>query len=68
MYEHVCNIFESFGSLAEIGEEIKFGQKQPVRTCRLFPNFDKNTDFEILKAFGGGLEYPNVLIFEHLNR
>ena len=31
-------IFE-FGSLAEIGVDTKFGQKQPVRTCRLFSKF-----------------------------
>ena len=34
-----------------------------------FPNFDKKiTDFNIWKGFGGGLEYPNIWIFENLNR
>ena len=35
----------------------------------LFPKFDKKiTDFEISNGFGGGLEHPNIWIFEHLNR
>jgi hypothetical protein len=58
-----------FEYLAEIGVETKFGQKQPVRTWRLFSKFrQKITDFDIWNGFGGGLEHPNIWIFERLNR
>jgi len=30
--------------------------------------WQKITDFEIWKGFGGGLEHPNIWMFEHLNR
>jgi hypothetical protein len=56
--------------LAEIGAEMKFRQKTACPDMStFFPNVVKKiTDFKIWKGFGGGLEHPNILIFEHLNR
>jgi hypothetical protein len=66
MYENVC---DNFGYLDIWWRLTKFGQKQPVGTCRLFYQFrQKNTGFDIWKGFGGNLEHPNIWIFEHLNR
>ena len=54
----------------EIGVEMKFRHKNSLSGHGdFFPNLDKKiTDFEIWEGFGGGLEHPNILIFEHLNR
>ena len=34
----------------------------------VFQILTKITDFDIWKGFGGGLEHPNIWIFDHLNR
>ena len=48
---------------------MKFGQKTACLDVDIFPNFDKKIiDFNIWKGFGGGLEHPNIWIFEHFNR
>jgi hypothetical protein len=54
----------------EIGVEMKFGQKIACPDVSTFSQIltKKIKDFNIWKGFGGGLEYPNIWIFEHLNR
>ena len=67
---NIYAIYLNIGNVAEIGVETKFGQKTACPDmATFFPNFDKKiTNFVIWKGFGGGLEHPNIWIFEYLNR